>query len=50
MEKDRSLASLDIDVGINRGNNQFETLVLRESTFSGVYANYRLFIASIKVV
>ena len=44
IEKDRSLAFLDIDV--YRGNNKFETSVHRKSTFSGVYTNYRSFIAT----
>ena len=44
IEKDRSLASLDTDV--DRGNNKFETSVHRKSTFSGVYTNYRSFIAT----
>ena len=44
IEKDRSLASLDIDV--DRGNNKFETSVHRKSTFSGVYTNYSSFIAT----
>ena len=43
-EKDRSLTFLDIDV--YRGNNKFETSVHRKSTFSGVYTNYRSFIAT----
>ena len=43
IEKDRSLAFLDIDV--YRGNNKFET-AHRKSTFSGVYTNYRSFIAT----
>ena len=44
IEKDRSLAFLDIDV--YRGNNKFETSAHRKSTFSGVYTNYRSFIAT----
>ena len=44
MEKDRSLAFLDINV--YRSNNKFETSVHRKSTFSGVYTNYRSFIAT----
>ena len=44
IEKDRSLTFLDIDV--YRGNNKFETSVHRKSTFSGVYTNYRSFIAT----
>ena len=42
--KDRSLAFADIDV--YSGNNKFETSVHRKSTFSGVYTNYRSFIAT----
>ena len=44
IEEDRSLTFLGIDV--NRGNNKFETSVHRKSTFSGVYTNYRSFIAT----
>ena len=44
IEKGRFLAVLDIDV--DRGNNKFETTVHRKSTFSGVYTNYRFFIAT----
>ena len=44
IEKDRSLAFLDINV--YRGNNKFETSVHCKSTFSGVYTNYRSFIAT----
>ena len=44
IEKGRSLAFLDINV--YRGNNKFETSVHRKSTFSGVYTNYRSFIAT----
>ena len=44
IEKDRSLAFLDIDV--YRGNLKFETSVHRKSTFSGVYTNYSSFIAT----
>ena len=43
IEKDRSLAFSDINV--YKGNNKFET-VHRRSTFSGVYTNYRSFIAT----
>ena len=43
-EKDVSLAFLDINV--YRGNNKFETSLHRKSTFSGVYTNYRSFIAT----
>ena len=43
IEKDRSLAFLDID--IYSGNNKFET-VHHKSTFPGVYTNYRSFIAT----
>ena len=44
IEKDRSLAFLDINV--YRGNNKFEISVHGKSTFSGVYTNYRSFIAT----
>ena len=44
IEKDRSLAFLDIDV--YRGNHKLETSVHRKSTFSGVYTNYSSFIAT----
>ena len=44
IEKDRSLAVLGI--GVSRGNNKFKRSVNRKSTFSGVYANYRSFIAT----
>ena len=44
VEKDRSLAFLDID--ICRCNNKLETSVHRKSTFSGVYTNYGSFIAT----
>ena len=44
IEKDRYLAFLDINV--YRGNNKFETSVQRKLTFSGVYTNYRSFIAT----
>ena len=45
IEKDRSLAFLDINV--YKGNNKFETSVYLKSTFSGVYTNYRSFIATV---
>ena len=44
IEKDRYLAFLDINV--YRGNNEFKTSVHYKSTFSGVYTNYRSFIAT----
>ena len=44
IEKDRPLAFLDINV--YRVNNKFETSVHHKSTFSGVYTNYRSFIAT----
>ena len=44
IEEDKSLAFLEIDV--YRGNNKFETLAHRKSTFSGVYTNYTSFIAT----
>ena len=44
IEKDRYLAFLDINV--YRGNNKFETSVHRKLTFSGVYTNYKSFIAT----
>ena len=43
IEKDRFLVFLDIDV--YRGNNKSETSVHHKSTFSGVFTNYRSFIA-----
>ena len=43
IEKDRSLAFLDIDV--YWGNNKFETVHLK-SIFSGGHTNYRSFIAT----
>ena len=49
IEEGRSLAFLEIDV--YRDNNKFETSVHPKLTYSGVYTNYRSFIAmSIKVV
>ena len=44
IEKDRYLEFLDINV--YKGNNKFETSVHRKLTFSGVYTNYRSFIAT----
>ena len=44
IEKDRYLAFLDINV--YRGNNKFETSVHSKLAFSGVYTNYRSFIAT----
>ena len=44
IEKDRSLAVLSI--GVSRGNNKFKRSVHPKLTFSGVYTNYRSFIAT----
>ena len=44
IEKDRSLALFGIKIYM--GNNKFETSVHCKSAFSGVYTNYRSFIAS----
>ena len=35
-----------LDINVYRGNNKFKTSVHRKSTFSGVYTNYRSFIAN----
>ena len=35
-----------MDINVYRGNNKLETSVYRKSTFSGVYTNYRSFIAT----
>ena len=42
--RNRALAVLGI--GVSRGNHKFKRSVHRKSTFSGVYTNYRSFIAT----